>query len=183
MTDAERLEKLETTIAYQEQAIEDLNKTVLAQAAELAELKRLVGNLGERLREIADNPAGKLGAPPRRSTGLPARGHRPCARSSPPYRRHRRFIGTRQVAHQTARMASCTPLPQADEELPSETRDHRDFPERCGTHAIDRLRVEQSRLAAVGQRALLEHTIKAALASRVHAAPRPVCSTDSRITS
>ncbi|MEO7220999.1 MAG: SlyX family protein [Devosia sp.] len=57
MTDAERLEKLETTIAYQEQAIEDLNKTVLAQAAEIAELKRFVGNLGERLREIADNPA------------------------------------------------------------------------------------------------------------------------------
>ena len=57
MTDAERLEKLETTIAYQEQAIEDLNKTVLAQATEIAQLKRLMGNLGERLREIADNPA------------------------------------------------------------------------------------------------------------------------------
>ena len=62
MTDAERLEKLETTIAYQEQAIEDLNKTVLAQATEIAQLKRLVGNLGERLREIADNPA--LAEPP-----------------------------------------------------------------------------------------------------------------------
>lgn len=62
MTDAERLEKLETTIAYQEQAIEDLNKTVLAQAAELTLLKRLVGNLGERVREIADNPA--LAEPP-----------------------------------------------------------------------------------------------------------------------
>jgi len=62
MTDAERLEKLETTIAYQEQAIEDLNKTVLAQAAEIAQLKRLVGNLGERVREIADNPA--LAEPP-----------------------------------------------------------------------------------------------------------------------
>jgi SlyX protein len=62
MTDAERLEKLETTIAYQEQAIEDLNKTVLAQATEIAQLKRLVGNLGERLREIADNPA--LSEPP-----------------------------------------------------------------------------------------------------------------------
>jgi len=62
MIDAARLEKLETTIAYQEQAIEDLNKTVLAQAAEIAQLKRLVGNLGERLREIADNPA--LAEPP-----------------------------------------------------------------------------------------------------------------------
>ena len=57
MTDSARLEKLETTVAYQEQAIEDLNKTILAQAAEIAQLKRLVGNLGERLREIADNPA------------------------------------------------------------------------------------------------------------------------------
>jgi SlyX protein len=62
MTDTERLEKLETTIAYQEQAIEDLNKMVLAQAVEIAQLKRLVGNLGERLREIADNPA--LAEPP-----------------------------------------------------------------------------------------------------------------------
>lgn len=62
MTHATRLEKLETTVAYQEQAIEDLNKTILAQAAEIAQLKRLVGNLGERLREIADNPA--LAEPP-----------------------------------------------------------------------------------------------------------------------
>jgi SlyX protein len=57
MTDAERLEKLEMTVAYQEQSIEDLNKTILAQAAEIAQLQRLVANLGERLREIADNPA------------------------------------------------------------------------------------------------------------------------------
>jgi SlyX protein len=57
MTDAERLEKLETTIAYQEQAIEDLNKTITAQWAEINALKRLLGNLGERVREIADNPA------------------------------------------------------------------------------------------------------------------------------
>jgi SlyX protein len=57
MSDSARLERLETTIAYQEQAIEDLNKTVLAQAAEIAQLKRLVGNLSERLREIAVNPA------------------------------------------------------------------------------------------------------------------------------
>jgi SlyX protein len=62
MTEAERLEKLETTVAYQEQSIEDLNKTVLDQAAEIAHLKRLVGNLGERVREIADNPA--LAEPP-----------------------------------------------------------------------------------------------------------------------
>jgi SlyX protein len=57
MTHSERLEKLETTVAYQEQSIEDLNKTILAQAAEITQLQRLVANLGERLREIADNPA------------------------------------------------------------------------------------------------------------------------------
>jgi len=57
MTDAGRLEKLETTIAFQEQAIEDLNKTITAQSAEIAALRRLIGNLGERVREIADNPA------------------------------------------------------------------------------------------------------------------------------
>lgn len=62
MTDAERIEKLETTIAYQEQAIEDLSRTVTAQWNEIAELKRMIGNLGERLRDIADNPA--LAEPP-----------------------------------------------------------------------------------------------------------------------
>lgn len=62
MTDAERLERLETTVAYQDQAIEDLSRTVTAQWAEIAELKRLIGNLGERLRDIADNPA--LAEPP-----------------------------------------------------------------------------------------------------------------------
>ncbi len=57
MTDAERLEKLEAIVAYQEQAIEDLNKTVTQQWAEIAQLKRLLGNIGDRVREIADNPA------------------------------------------------------------------------------------------------------------------------------
>lgn len=62
MTEAERLEKLETTVAYQEQAIEDLSKTVTAQWNEIVELRRMMGNLGERLREISDNPA--LAEPP-----------------------------------------------------------------------------------------------------------------------
>lgn len=53
----DRLEKVEMAVAYQEQAIEDLNKTVLAQARDIEALSRLVANLGERLREIADNPA------------------------------------------------------------------------------------------------------------------------------
>lgn len=62
MSEVQRLEKLEMAVAYQEQAIDDLNRTVLAQAREIEALTRLVGNLGERLREIADNPA--LAEPP-----------------------------------------------------------------------------------------------------------------------
>lgn len=62
MSEAERIEKLETAVAYQEQAIEDLSRAITAQWAEIAELKRLIGNLGERMREIADNPA--LAEPP-----------------------------------------------------------------------------------------------------------------------
>ena len=62
MTDAARIDRLEATIAYQEQAIEDLSKTVTEQWAQIAELRRLIGNLGERVREIADNPA--LAEPP-----------------------------------------------------------------------------------------------------------------------
>jgi SlyX protein len=57
VTDAQRLEKLEMAVAYQEQAIEDLNRTVVMQTREIEALTRLVANLGERLREIADNPA------------------------------------------------------------------------------------------------------------------------------
>ena len=62
MSDAERLERLETTLAYQEEAIEDLNRVITEQWNEIAQLKRLVANLGERLRELADNPA--LADPP-----------------------------------------------------------------------------------------------------------------------
>lgn len=57
-----RLEKLETQIAYQEQAIEDLNRVITEQWSEIAALKRLIGNIGERVREISDNPA--LAEPP-----------------------------------------------------------------------------------------------------------------------
>lgn len=57
-----RLEALETLAAHQEQVIEDLNRTVTAQWSEIAALKRQFENLGQRLREIADNPA--LAEPP-----------------------------------------------------------------------------------------------------------------------
>jgi SlyX protein len=51
-----RLVRLETLAAHQEQAIEDLNATITRQWDEIAALRRFAGNLGERLREIADNP-------------------------------------------------------------------------------------------------------------------------------
>jgi len=57
MTEAERIEKLETTTAYQEQAIDDLNQIVLAQAREIETLNRLVANLTERLHSLAEHPA------------------------------------------------------------------------------------------------------------------------------
>ncbi len=56
MTEAERIEKLETTIAYQEQAIDDLNQIVLAQAREIETLNRLVANLTERLHSTRRAP-------------------------------------------------------------------------------------------------------------------------------
>jgi len=39
-----------------------LSRTITAQWTEIAELKRLIGNLGARVRELADNPA--LAEPP-----------------------------------------------------------------------------------------------------------------------
>jgi SlyX protein len=62
VTDPDRIEKLEAALAYQEQTIEDLNKTITEQWTEIAALKRLIGNLGDRVREITDNPA--LAEPP-----------------------------------------------------------------------------------------------------------------------
>ena len=59
---SDRIEKLEMLAAHQEQAIEDLNQTITDQWKEIATLKRLVGNLGERVREIGDNPV-LAGAP------------------------------------------------------------------------------------------------------------------------
>ncbi|MDB5506558.1 MAG: SlyX family protein [Devosia sp.] len=67
MTDvSERLEKLEMLAAYQEQAIEELNGIVTEQWKEISALRRLAGNLGERLRELGDNPvfAGAAEPPP-----------------------------------------------------------------------------------------------------------------------
>lgn len=52
-----RIEKLETTVAYQEQVIDDLNATVTSQWQEIDLLKRQLSKLSEQVREVEANPA------------------------------------------------------------------------------------------------------------------------------
>ena len=52
-----RVEALETTIAYQEQMIEDLNAALNLQARELEALRRDLARLGAHLRDVASHPA------------------------------------------------------------------------------------------------------------------------------
>jgi SlyX protein len=49
MTDAERLDALEMRIAYQDEIIEDLNKTVVAQWKEIERLTREFAMLSDRM--------------------------------------------------------------------------------------------------------------------------------------
>lgn len=63
MTTAEhRLDALEIRIAYQDEAIETLNKTVTAQWAQIEALSRKVAELVDRVRE-AENRAQGSGTP------------------------------------------------------------------------------------------------------------------------
>ena len=48
---SERVDALEARIAYQDDTIETLNQTVTAQWQQIDALRRLVGELGERLRD------------------------------------------------------------------------------------------------------------------------------------
>jgi SlyX protein len=52
-----RIEQLETTIAYQEQVIDDLNAAVTSQWQEIDALKRQLTKLTDQLREVEANPA------------------------------------------------------------------------------------------------------------------------------
>jgi len=54
---AERIEKLETTIAFQDQSIEDLNQALANHFKEIEALKREVHNLGSQLRDVESHPA------------------------------------------------------------------------------------------------------------------------------
>lgn len=61
-TMSERLDALEMRLAYQDQTIEDLNRTVTAQWTEIEALTREVRRLGERLQQAEDR-SGAAGAP------------------------------------------------------------------------------------------------------------------------
>ena len=51
----ERIDALEARIAYQDDTIEALNQTVTAQWQQIDALRRLVSELGERLRDAESN--------------------------------------------------------------------------------------------------------------------------------
>jgi SlyX protein len=56
-TSNERLEKLETLVAFQDQTIEDLNKTMTDLWKETELLKRELSRLGSQLRDVEAHPA------------------------------------------------------------------------------------------------------------------------------
>jgi SlyX protein len=53
-----RIEALEVRGAYQDQMIEDLNQTVIAQWKQIDSLKRQLNELLDRVQEVADNAGG-----------------------------------------------------------------------------------------------------------------------------
>jgi SlyX protein len=64
MTDTSRLDALETRIAHQDQAIEDLNQTITSQWKDIDRLKREVERLSDRIAnaeqaspQVGRNPA------------------------------------------------------------------------------------------------------------------------------
>lgn len=65
MTDTDRIVALEERIAYQDQTIEDLNKTILQLWKEIEGLKRQIGKLGDELSTLAaDVPQAPEPPPP-----------------------------------------------------------------------------------------------------------------------
>ena len=58
MTDTERLDALEVRIAYQDEIIEDLNKTVVAQWKEIERLTRELAILADRVARAEEGAGG-----------------------------------------------------------------------------------------------------------------------------
>lgn len=52
-----RIEQLETTVAFQDQAIEELNQALALHFKEIEALKRELHMLGSQLREVEAHPA------------------------------------------------------------------------------------------------------------------------------
>jgi SlyX protein len=61
---SERIDVLETRLAYQDEAIETLNKTITAQWQQIDALTRQLAALGERLSEAEANAPGPSNEPP-----------------------------------------------------------------------------------------------------------------------
>lgn len=60
----ERIEAMETRIAFQDDTIETLNETITAQWKQIDRLTRQVGTLGERLQEAESNSGAPRNEPP-----------------------------------------------------------------------------------------------------------------------
>jgi len=61
---ANRIEKLETTIAFQDQAIEELSAALTDHYRQIEALKRELHNLGAALRDVEAHPALAAKEPP-----------------------------------------------------------------------------------------------------------------------
>jgi SlyX protein len=59
-----RIEKLETTVAFQDQTIEDLNTALAEHYKQIEALKRELHNLGAALRDVEAHPALAVREPP-----------------------------------------------------------------------------------------------------------------------
>jgi len=60
----ERIDALETRLAYQDDTIETLNQTITAQWKQIDLLTRKIAELGERLQEAEANAPGPANEPP-----------------------------------------------------------------------------------------------------------------------
>ena len=61
---SERIDLLETRLAFQDETIETLNKTITEQWLKIDALTRQVANLGERLHEAEAQAPGAANEPP-----------------------------------------------------------------------------------------------------------------------
>jgi SlyX protein len=61
---SERIDVLETRLAFQDETIETLNKTITAQWQQIDALTRQVAMLGERLQEAETHARGAANEPP-----------------------------------------------------------------------------------------------------------------------